>query len=61
VVEQHLVAAELDGDDMLTAAKDLELLLRIDEHSSADAAQLSQRILQVSNWLVAAYDYDRTS
>jgi hypothetical protein len=61
VVKVDVFATELNGDDTLAAAKHLQLLLLVDEDAGADAAQLSQRILQVSNWLVAAYDYDRTA
>jgi hypothetical protein len=41
VMEQHLVAAELHGDDALAAAKDLQLLLLVDEDASSDAARVA--------------------
>ena len=58
VVKEHFVAAKLTGDGPPTAAENLKLLLSLNAKTDSEAFDHSERIVNISNWVIATNDND---
>ena len=58
MVKENFVATKLTGDDPPTAAENLKLLLTLNAEAKFEAFHCPKRIVNVSNWVIAANDND---